>query len=169
MKKAFLLTGLLLLFVIVLGIPGARYFSPAKAEALRFPFVEKEKPSLNSEISALHVKTDKKVYATGEPAAVSFVLLNTAEHDVNLTFNSGQTYDLELWREEKRVWRWSADKAFTLAIRERILAPGEFIHEVILISPQVTSNLAAGEYELKVLITAVQLRNRAKSVELEFR
>ena len=118
----------------------------------------------------LEIKTDRQVYKAGDPVAVSFLLLNTSSTTpVSLTFNTGQTFDLALSQDGQAVWRWSADKFFTQAIQEKNLAPQEFIYEVLLLDPEITAPLAAGEYELEVRITAAQFRGFSKSVPLQIR
>jgi hypothetical protein len=117
----------------------------------------------------LEIKTDRQVYTAGDPVAVSFLLLNTSTTPVRMTFNTGQTFDLVLSRDGQAVWRWSADKLFTQAIQEKNLAPQEFIYEVLLLDPEVTAPLAAGEYELEIRITAAQFRGFSKSVPLQIR
>ena len=118
----------------------------------------------------LEIKTDRRAYTAGEPVAVSFLLLNTSSTaEAGLTFNTGQVFDLVLSQNGQAVWRWSADKFFTQAIQEERLAPQEFIFEVLLLAPEITAPLAAGEYELEVRITATQLRGYSKSVSLQIR
>lgn len=70
-------------------------------------------------VSTLQVKT--------LPDSVHFVLqvTNTAEDTVTLTFPSGQSFDFVVLDEGREVWRWSADRMFTQAIRTEALAPGE--------------------------------------------
>ncbi|NLY88580.1 MAG: hypothetical protein GX085_03025 [Firmicutes bacterium] len=118
----------------------------------------------------LEIRTDRRVYTAGDPVALSFLLLNTSPTmEARLTFNTGQIFDLVLSQNGQAVWRWSADKLFTQAVQEKTLAPQEFIFKVLLLSPETTAPLAAGEYELEVMITAVQLRGYSKSVPLQFR
>lgn len=143
-------------------------------KACLLPFKDKDVSALglvSSKPGNLHleIKTDRSVYTAGDPAAVSFLLLNTSTTAVVMTFNTGQVFDLVLSQNGQAVWSWSADKFFTQAIQKKSLAPGEFIYEVLLLAPEITAPLAAGEYELEVTITAVQLRSYSKSVPLQIR
>jgi len=161
MRKTAVFSGFLLaLLLLVMG-----------ADACLLPRKGKEPERVLAKPGNLHleIKTDRRVYTAGDPVAVSFLLLNTSTAPARLTFNTGQIFDLVLSHKGQAVWRWSADKFFTQAIQEKTLAPQEFIFEVLLLTPETTSRLAAGEYELEVEITAVQLRSLSKSVPLQFR
>lgn len=70
-------------------------------------------------VSTLQVQT--------RPDSVHFVLqvTNTGEAPVELTFPSGQSFDFVVLDDGREVWRWSADRMFTQAIRTEALAPGE--------------------------------------------
>lgn len=130
---------------------------------------EPERVLAKQENLRLEIKTDRRIYKAGDPVAVSFLLLNTSPTaPVRLTFNTGQVFDLVLSRDGQPVWTWSADKLFTQVIQEKTLAPQEFIFEVLLLGPETTSSLAAGEYELEVRITSARLQGFRKSVPLQF-
>lgn len=59
--------------------------------------------------------------------SVSFALqvTNTGSAPVELEFPSGQTHDFVVSRGGAELWRWSADRVFTQALRVDTLAPGE--------------------------------------------
>lgn len=50
---------------------------------------------------------------------------NAGSAPVELEFPSGQTHDFVVTRGGAEVWRWSADRMFTQALRGETLAPGE--------------------------------------------
>lgn len=58
---------------------------------------------------------------------VRFVLqvTNVKDRPVVLDFTSGQEYDFAVLQEGREVWRWSAGRMFTQALRADTLAPGE--------------------------------------------
>jgi hypothetical protein len=64
-----------------------------------------------------------------QPSAdsVSFVLAvtNATQQPLTLEFSSGQSYDFTVSDAGHEVWRWSADRMFTQALRSETLGPGE--------------------------------------------
>lgn len=61
------------------------------------------------------------------PDSVRFVLqvTNTGDSPVELTFPSGQSFDFVVLDGEREVWRWSAERMFTQALRTETLPAGE--------------------------------------------
>lgn len=59
--------------------------------------------------------------------SVRFVLqvTNVSGAPLALTFGSGQTHDFAVRDGARELWRWSAGRGFTQAVREETLAPGE--------------------------------------------
>lgn len=59
--------------------------------------------------------------------SVRFVLqvTNVSAAPLALVFGSGQTYDFAVRDGARELWRWSAGRGFTQAVREETLAPGE--------------------------------------------
>ncbi len=152
-----------ILAILLLALGADACLLPQKSKG-----AEGFRPSSKPANLRLEIKTDRQVYTAGDPVAVSFLLLNTSTTaPVRLTFNTGQVFDLVLSRDGQAVWRWSANKLFTQAIQEKNLAPQEFIFEVLLLDPEITAPLAAGEYELEVRITATQFRGYSKSIPLQ--
>lgn len=64
-----------------------------------------------------------------EPSADSVRLVlqvtNAQDAPVELEFRSGQSFDFVVLQGERELWRWSADRMFTQALRSETLAPGE--------------------------------------------
>ncbi len=61
------------------------------------------------------------------PDSVHLILqvTNVSASSVVLDFPNGQTFDFLVSRGGSEVWRWSADRSFTQALRTESLAPGE--------------------------------------------
>ena len=70
-------------------------------------------------VSSLQVQT----YAD----SVRFVLqvTNASAAAVPVTFPTGQSAEFTVSRDGRELWRWSADRGFTQAVRQETLAPGE--------------------------------------------
>lgn len=50
---------------------------------------------------------------------------NSRSAPAPLEFSSGQSYDFVVRQGEREVWRWSADRMFTQALRSETLGAGE--------------------------------------------
>jgi hypothetical protein len=70
-------------------------------------------------VSSLSVRTG------GEGVDLLFQVTTASDEPVQVTFNSGQSYDFAVRQDGRELWRWSADMGFTMAIREVTVAPGE--------------------------------------------
>ena len=71
------------------------------------------------------VKTVRDTYALGETVEFTLVLGNPSASPLNLVFMSGQQHDFVVRDAQGRnLWRWSADKAFTRAVRKVTWPPG---------------------------------------------
>jgi hypothetical protein len=64
-------------------------------------------------------------YAPGEPGALTLTVTNPGPAAVTLAFTSSQQYDFEVRLGERTLWRWSAERAFSQALTQRTLGPGE--------------------------------------------
>ncbi|HYR11229.1 MAG TPA: BsuPI-related putative proteinase inhibitor [Longimicrobium sp.] len=64
---------------------------------------------------------------TGDTVTFTLQVTNPSAAPVAFTFASGQTYDFAVRPAGAggEVWRWSADRGFTQAVRTLTLAPGE--------------------------------------------
>ncbi len=58
-----------------------------------------------------------------------FTVTNGGTEPAALSFRSGKTADIVVSKGEETVWRWGEGRAFTMAIREFSLEPGEQISE----------------------------------------
>jgi hypothetical protein len=66
-----------------------------------------------------------QVTRTGDSVRFVLQVSNAGTAPVALTFPSGQTFDFAVSREGRELWRWSAERGFTQAVRETTIAPGE--------------------------------------------
>lgn len=73
-----------------------------------------------------NIALDRAVAAPGATVGVRLTLANTLPQPLELTFPSGQDYDLVM-RDEKGtvVYQWSAGKAFIMIFRQLKFGPGE--------------------------------------------
>ncbi len=96
----------------------------------------------------VEIGTDQQEYTHQDSVSVRYRLVNTSGDTLKLMFRSGQRYDLVLENREGEVWKWSDDKAFTLALQTQELAPGDTVevHETLRLS-EVGAD-AEGSYSL---------------------
>lgn len=103
-------------------------------------------PLLISPVLAETVKNDPLKYYLNydeKEKKVFFVVTNPSSNPVNLSFKSGKDFDLEIKQGNKTIWKHSAGRFYTLALRNETLAPGfaKFYESEL---PQ----LRAGKYEV---------------------
>lgn len=113
------------------------------------------------------VSTDKKVYRSGEVIRITLSAKNTQPASVTLRFASGQMFDLEIRRGKdrngERVWQWAEGRMFTMALRSRVLAPGQALtfvenygsREMERSSPVPVPRLTPGTYTVVGILTTM--------------
>ncbi|MCS6775640.1 MAG: BsuPI-related putative proteinase inhibitor [Chloroherpetonaceae bacterium] len=113
------------------------------------------------------VSTDKKVYRPGEVIRITLNAKNTQPASVTLRFASGQMFDLEIRRGKdrngERVWQWAEGRMFTMALRSRVLAPGQALtfvenygsREMERSSPVPVPRLTPGTYTVVGILTTM--------------
>jgi hypothetical protein len=88
---------------------------------------------------------------TGEPVTWTLALENRGQQALTLRFPSGKEGDVALRRGDREVYRWSANRVFSQAIRDMALPAGARhtfrLEERALPAP-------AGEYELVAEVAA---------------
>jgi hypothetical protein len=97
-------------------------------------------------------------------------LRNTAE-PIQLTFPSGQSYDLVIRNEKGDIlYRWSDGKAFTLAIRTLTFGPGElnFLIQVPLATPD-GKPFPQGRYLAEAWLSTLNPKTYAASAPFDLR
>jgi hypothetical protein len=99
---------------------------------------------------ALRVAFDEPM-RTRHPVTWRLVVENRAHEPVTLRFSSGKDGDVALRQGGREVYRWSAGRLFSQALREVPLAPAA-THTFRLEDPGLT--LPAGSYELVGELTA---------------
>ncbi|MGH7458038.1 MAG: BsuPI-related putative proteinase inhibitor [Longimicrobiaceae bacterium] len=82
---------------------------------------------------------------------LTLLITNVSEQPVELTFRSGQSFDFEVSRGGREVWRWSAERVFTQAIRQETVAAGETLRYRASWRPPAG---AAGEYRVTGRLSA---------------
>lgn len=106
------------------------------------------------------------VQATSANDSIEFVLqvTNTTDEPVPVSFSSGQTYDFAVYDASgAEIWRWSADRMFTQALRDESVAPGETLTYSAIWVPAPG---LSGTFEVLGVLTA---RDREVSQRTEFR
>ena len=78
---------------------------------------------------AVGVRTDKKIYRSGEPIHVTITAKNATKDAVRLTFPTGQRYDIDIRRgsdpKNPKIWQWSHGQMFTQMVSSVSLPPGK--------------------------------------------
>lgn len=90
---------------------------------------EKEMPVKNSikmDSLELSLEIPKTQFKQGEKVPITLSIKNVGNTSAGLFFTSGQKFDLFVKKSDgQEVWRWSRGKAFTMALEEITLKPGE--------------------------------------------
>ncbi len=97
-----------------------------------------------------NLRVEDSVVQPGQDLKAVISLYNISERDLNLKYSSGQLYDLFLYKNEKEIWRWSADRMFTMALISKDLEPTaqlEYEEKVV-----IADDLSEGEYMLTGII-----------------
>lgn len=89
------------------------------------PRGEESTPSGESSPTGGPLASSLQVEPGGDSVHLVFGVTNTSAEPVELNFSSGQSSDFVVLEGEREVWRWSADRFFTQALRSETLAPGE--------------------------------------------
>ena len=71
------------------------------------------------------LSSDRPAYAVGQPVTLTLVVENIGPAPAVITAPSAQLYDFAVFRGDREIWRWSADRAFPAQITEWTLAPGQ--------------------------------------------
>ena len=123
---------------------GRNYFDLDLINPLLEKLNEKEVEILSS------LRVENEIVNKGESFLSWIEVYNLSKKDINLSFSSGQLYDLYLKKGDKEIWRWSQGKAFTMAMQNKKLAVGDsFSYEV-----EVVGIDGPGEYHLSGEITS---------------
>jgi hypothetical protein len=108
---------------------------------------------------ALTLRPDRSQVAPGESVLFFLVLENTSNQTVQLSFSSGQQYDLEVRGPNGYFWRWSKDRAFIEIFITMTLEPGE--KKELQETWSVPQGAASGTYSVVAWITAQEVQPTA--------
>ena len=112
------------------------------------------------------ITTDKDVYLSGEPIRVVFEVFSRAPTAVRLDFASGQRFDITVEdRHGREVWRWSADRMFTMALGQEMLGPDG---PGLTYEAEVTAELEPGGYRIRGVLTDAS-RGISAAIDIEVR
>ncbi|HEY3375552.1 MAG TPA: BsuPI-related putative proteinase inhibitor [Candidatus Aquicultor sp.] len=127
----------------------------------------------NSTVMVADIKVSAKISSEnvrpGQRLKVTLNVLNTASQVRELTFNTGQKYDLLIKEKEGRnVWRWSAGKMFSQMIETVRLGPGKSVsYEAEWPGTgSLERPLKPGTYTVTANITANDLRDKELTFKL---
>jgi hypothetical protein len=101
------------------------------------------------------LKMSLETVEENEQLKINFSLQNISGKDLQISFGSGQQYDILVFNERnEEVYKWSNDKSFTQALIERDLKKGEKLTftEKWNFKDNKGLSIAKGRYNLKVLI-----------------
>ncbi|HKM40189.1 MAG TPA: LysM peptidoglycan-binding domain-containing protein [bacterium] len=124
-----------------------------------------------TECFRLVLSTDRTVYAPGVPVTMNLNKTNICRRTQTLTYFSGQRYDFEIRQDNRLVWRWSDDRAFSKTVQRIQVRPGEtmaFSEQW----PQTDSagrRVEPGRYRVVAWNTARQLREEVITVYVQIR
>lgn len=66
-----------------------------------------------------------QIHPSADSVVFVLAVTNATLQPLALQFSSGQSYDFTVADAGREVWRWSADRMFTQALRSETLGPGE--------------------------------------------
>ena len=126
---------------------------------------------LNGPEVSFTLAPDKTIYATGEPALVRLALRNTTPNPLNLTFTSGQRFDIVIRSQSgAEVYRWSAARTFISLVSEETIAAGERNYaETIPLANNGGQPLPPGRYSIDAWIANSLAPQYAATVAFDIR
>ncbi len=121
-----------------------------------FPYLEPMEITAITGLPGLtcYLSTDRGRYQPGQTVVMKMTVANPFDEPMTLQFTSGQTYDFIIRDGTgQKVWQWSDDKFFTMALQQRELAAGES-YEVFTrwTVPEGETKLPSGLYRVKGII-----------------
>jgi len=122
-----------------------------------------EERNMNYGIS---MSTDKMDYDVGEPIMMTLKIFNHTEEEITFHFNTGQRYDFIIEDEEgSKIWRWSQDMMFTMALGEETLGP---TNTEIIYTAGYRDKLSPGYYKITGIFVVLD-RLMSGSIIIEVR
>jgi len=100
----------------------------------------------------ISIMTDKMSYSVGEPIKMTLKVFNYTEKDTIFQCNTSQRYDFIIEDEEgSKIWRWSQDMMFTMALGEETLGP---TNTEITYTAEYKGMLSPGYYKVTGIFVA---------------
>lgn len=98
--------------------------------------------------------------------SVSFTyrVTNVSEQPVELTFSSGQSFDVIVENGGTELWRWSGDRMFTQALRQVAIAPGETL---AFDATWIPAPPVSGSVQARAMLSARE-HTAEQQIQLEF-
>ncbi|MGE5582997.1 MAG: BsuPI-related putative proteinase inhibitor [Bacillota bacterium] len=114
---------------------------------------------------------DKSIYNSNDTIGMALTVLNLNNKSLKVTFNSAKTYDFYLYKGEQALWKWSADKMFTMAISNLTLEPKKPQTYVVLCNVKLPSGeyLEPGRYKLIGAFCTKEKEYLSEPAEIEIR
>jgi hypothetical protein len=112
-----------------------------------------------SDLSLL-LRTNKMVYAEGEPLELTLEVVNRSPRPVTLQFRDSQRYDFLIRNAQgEEVWRWSADQMFAQILGQETLSPdgGKLAYRIMTQVP-----LMRGSYIITGVVPALDAQLSAR-------
>jgi len=101
------------------------------------------KGNMNYGISMM---TNKISYSVGETIMVTLKIFNYTEEEIIFHFNTSQRYDFIIEDEEgSKIWHWSQDMMFTMALGEETLGP---TNTEVIYTAEYKGKLSPGYYKV---------------------
>lgn len=96
-----------------------------------------------------------KYYDYREPVTITLTVRNAGSTLKTLEFPTSKRYDFVITLNGQEVWRWSKDKAFSLALTKTALVPGQTVTFAETWRQQDNNGrqVAPGEYQLTGVLT----------------
>lgn len=117
----------------------------------------------------VELKLNKPSYQLKEPITMLLTVTNKSKGTFKDRFRTSQVYDFIVKREDKEIWRWSADKFFAQVITEFTLDPGKSksFKEVWEQVDSEGKSVSPGKYQaISILATRPERSSQAVSFEI---
>lgn len=108
-------------------------------------------PPREARAHGLTLDVDVPELRVGGPASWTFIVTNSGDGAVTLRSADGMDGDVVLRRDGEIVYRWSAGRFFTQAVRRRTIAPDD---QLVFTLEETSLDVAPGTYQLKAVVTA---------------
>jgi len=135
--------------IIILVIITVMVFSVLGLGLRAYGNATSERINVNYGISMM---ADKMSYSVGEPIKMTLKIFNYTEENVAFHFNTSQRYDFIIEDEEgNKIWRWSQDMMFAMALGEETLGPN---NPEITYAIEYKDKLSPGYYKVTGILVA---------------